>query len=166
MHVVELPVVELSIDLRAAFEAMKWTQRSAVVARRELEFWLAMDVQVVRGIVQERRSLDDLIEKHRLYVPSLEKLAEHAVSLANPFITASRYHTILDEAREDYGLLAAGINYAIVLTRSEELGGELGEPGPKRCACLADVSPPCKGRGNTKGGDCSRGHKGTVHCYP
>jgi hypothetical protein len=166
MHIFELPIVQLSTSLGAAFEVMQQRNRSAVIADRKPEFLLLMAVDIVRGISKWISSIAVLIEdpdleKRSLYIPSLMTLTSKTVSLVDPFATAAPYREILNEAGQDFGLLAVSPNYAFIFTHSEAQAVDL-EPSPKSCYCTA--TPACNGLGNKTGSDCSKGHTSTIYC--
>jgi hypothetical protein len=163
MHIVELPIACSIMDLSTAFLEMRKSDRSAVVAREGGNFWLISATDIARGLKEGRGSLATLDDKISLYVFWPSTLLSYNVSLATPFETASKYELILDGVRQTYALLAAGIRYALVMTRHESDARPL-ESSPLGCYCTA--RPTCYGSGNFTGGNCSVGHMGTIYCVP
>ncbi|MBI4591577.1 MAG: hypothetical protein HY725_22355 [Candidatus Rokubacteria bacterium] len=161
MGIVELPVVSHTAPLREAFRVMQESRRSAVVVRDGHDLWLIEAVDVVRGIKEGKTSLAEVTDRQRLAAPSAHRLASRGVSLIRPTDTWRELESILDEDQEDYAVLAADAEQAVVISRHEPGVARL-EPAPRTCYCT--WKPRCDGRGSRTGDDCDLGHRGTIHC--
>jgi hypothetical protein len=134
MDVVSLPLVFNSDTVHHALDRLKEMQRSGVVVDRTgNNFWLYFTGDLLDARAKCIKVMSEVAGGEPIHRASRDDAGKYTLDFVQPFESESGYNAMFAGVPENYALVAAGDETAILVTRHETVKDELVVTGGYEC---------------------------------
>jgi hypothetical protein len=121
MDIFEMPIINLHAPLDAAFQAMKETDRSGVLAQVGPQFRLLSFDAILRALDMRKQSLAEVEEYKSVQRVSSSEAAARGLNLTDPRASELQFNTFLDDVQCEFGIIGEALGMATLVSRHESL---------------------------------------------
>jgi hypothetical protein len=151
MKITHLPLLPFDASLLAAYQAMQWHLKSAVVRTDFAKYSLIRAPELYAGIADNFSVLGALRDKFPIHQISNRDIRQWGLDVTDPSQTGSEFERLLDQVNKKYAVLDSRFGIIRVVTRHEVLAEQLNF-APTVCYCDNDdymhpYPPPDKAHG-------------------
>jgi hypothetical protein len=135
MDAVWLPVLNVHESLKNAVDAMRLHKCSGLLVEDDGSYNIAYIGSVLRAIDQHKKTLKSISfgSDDTVLLANNRNASQFKVDLVRPMRTGTQYEVFLDSKKSNYSVVAQARDFALVVTRHEQLRDMLAQSNTFYC---------------------------------